>query len=200
MDKLIVGYAPTILGEYDIVCPEMMFVQDMPVIMPGSDLRLPKNLSFIEPLFEKIQYSAKADYVYVSCKSMFTTVQSRGRPGWHLDGFGTDDINYIWSDDFPTEFYNEIIEVTDDPIISRVDMLESVDERNITTYPNKNLLVMDNKCIHRVSVDKREGFRTFIKITVSKNQFRLKGNAHNYLFDYDWEMIPRTLDRNQPSK
>ena len=52
---------------------------------------------------------------------------------------------------------------------------------------------MDNKCIHRVSVDKREGFRTFIKITVSKNQFRLKGNAHNYLFDYDWEMIPRTL-------
>lgn len=131
---------------------------------------------------------------------MFTTVQSRCRPGWHLDGFGTDDINYIWSDDFPTEFYNEIIEITDDPVISRIDMLEAIDERNITIYPNKNLLIMDNKCIHRVSVDKREGFRTFIKITVSKNQFRLKGNAHNYLFDYVWEMIPRTLDRNQPSK
>lgn len=59
MNKLIVGYAPTILGEYDIVCPEMMFVQDMPVIMPGSDLRLPKNLSFIEPLFEKYNIQLK---------------------------------------------------------------------------------------------------------------------------------------------
>ena len=68
MDKLIVGYAPTILGEYDIVCPEMMFVQDMPVIMPGSDLRLPKILVLLSHYLKKIQYSAKADYVYVSCK------------------------------------------------------------------------------------------------------------------------------------
>jgi len=200
MDKILVGNAPYVIGEFDLECPEMMFVQDMPIIMPGTDLRLPSHLEFIRPLVGAIQYSTKTDYVYVSCKSMFTTFESRGRPGWHLDGFGTDDINYVWSDDFPTEFYNQQIEITNDPVISRLDMELMIDESKITTYPNKILLEMNNTCIHRVSVEKREGFRTFIKLTVSKNQFKLKGNAHNYLFNYNWDMTPRTLDRNQPSK
>lgn len=198
MDKLLVGKPPVQLGYFDLKCPEMMFIQDMPVVMPGKGLRLPDNLKFLEPFFEVVQYSVKHDYVYVSCKSMFVTKESRGRPGWHLDGFGTNDINYIWSDDFPTEFYIGDIELTNDPIISRLEMDELISEENITIYPNKKLLMMDSSVIHRVSTDNRIGFRTFIKITVSTNQFRLFGNAHNYLFDYDWLMVPRSLDRNLP--
>lgn len=198
MEKLKVGSAPIIIGEYDFKCQEMMFVQDMSVVMPGLGLRLPPNLMFLRNVFDDIQYSTKHDYVYVSCKSMFVTKESRGRPGWHLDGFGTNDINYVWSDGFPTEFYIGDIELTNDPIISRLEMDELISDENITIYPNKKLLMMDSKVVHRVSTDTRIGFRTFIKITVSTNQFRLFGNAHNYLFDYDWEMVKRNLDRNLP--
>lgn len=195
-----VGIPPILHGVIELKCPEMMFIQDMPVIMPGlADLRLPPNLEFCRKLFDVIKYSPK-DYVYISCKSMFVNKHSRGRPGWHLDGFGTDDINYIWSDNFPTEFCVQEFDIEDDHVMSRIGLEQQAKEENIITYPDKTFAEMDANVVHRVSTDEREGFRTFIKITVSKHIFNLAGNAHNHLFGYEWDMIPRTLDRNRPAK
>ena len=41
--------------------------------------------------------------------------------------------------------------------------------------------------------------RTFIKVSFSDQKYNLKGNTHNYLFDYEWDMIDRSVSRNDPT-
>jgi hypothetical protein len=53
--------------------------------------------------------------------------------------------------------------------------------------------------IHRVATVVEPGMRTFVKITVSDRRFNLIGNTHNYELDYDWEMHPRQVERNDPA-
>ena len=43
-------------------------------------------------------------------------------------------------------------------------------------------------------------FRTFFKLSFSKDKYDLKGNSHNYLFDYNWEMRERKENRNIPQQ
>jgi hypothetical protein len=76
------------------------------------------------------------------------------------------------------------------------DMNRLVRKENIITYPSNALIMLDNKVVHRVSTDSKFSLRNFVKISVSKDIYNLKGNAHNYLFDYDWKMIDRKSERN----
>ncbi|MNC81348.1 hypothetical protein D3C75_1344520 [compost metagenome] len=57
---------------------------------------------------------------------------------------------------------------------------------------------IDKWNVHRQPVA-GEGFRTFLKFSVSKNRYNLQGNSHNYLIDYDWEMVTRGEIRNHPT-
>lgn len=196
--KLKVGNAPLICKEVVLKASEMMFVIYLPVVMPGSDLRLPKNLEWCAELFKYIDYGIH-DYVYISAKSMFVGPECRGRAGWHLDGFGTDDINYVWSDCHPTEFCIQDIQVTNDCVLSMQELEQQVCVDNIITYPNNTLLRMDNTVVHRVSISQEFGIRTFVKISVSSSKYDLAGNAHNYLFDYGWDLSERNLERNHPT-
>ena len=90
--------------------------------------------------------------------------------------------------------------ITEDCEASLKEFEEQVDIRNIVTYPNKTLLKLTPANIHRVSESKQEGFRTFVKISVSKHKYNLKGNSHNYLLDYDWDMVHRFVERNHPCR
>ena len=147
MSLIKVGSAPQLLGNIDIVCPEMMFTLYLPVVMPGTDVRLPPNLEFCREVLSKIDY-ASDEYVYLTVKSRYVTPESRGREGWHLDGFGTDDINYVWSDAHPTEFCIQECEVSNDCRLSMQELEAQVREENIITYPNKTLVRMDLSLIH----------------------------------------------------
>ncbi len=192
--------APTALGEFKLDCPEFMYVQYMPIVIPRKDLgqkaprtlEIPQNLEWIWDLICEISITSE-DYVYVTAKHMWVEAGCNpNRPGWHIDGFGTDDVNYIWYSSSPTEFCVQEFDLSDDDSESMIQMSEQVNENNIVTYPNNTLLKLDNTVVHRV------GFRTFVKISVSKSQYRLKGNAHNYLFDYNWDMLDRNVCRNNP--
>lgn len=44
------------------------------------------------------------------------------------------------------------------------------------------------------------GWEELHKNHVSRDQYNLKGNSHNYKFDYKWEMKDRETARNHPSK
>lgn len=196
--KLTVGNEPQKCGLFKLTASEMMFILYLPVIMPNSNLRLPENLKWTEELFSNIDYT-KDDYVYLSVKSMYVGLEGRGRPGWHLDGFSTDDINYVWSDSYPTEFCIQNIEVSNDCKLSLQELEEQVLPWNVVKYPNNTLLRLDKTVIHRVSPSPDYGMRTFVKISVSKNKYNLLGNAHNYLFNYNWNMLDRDISRNHPS-
>lgn len=101
---------------------EFMHYQYLPVYMSNlaHEVRLPPRLEFLKPVvFEAMgdwdDHHPQADawdpvYIYVTAKRGWASPESPlNRPGWHCDGFGSDDWNYIWSDVWPTRWANNHI-------------------------------------------------------------------------------------------
>lgn len=195
------GQKPLIGGQIILEPSEMCFVQYMPIKMLGGKVRIPKHLDWVWPLICEFGIQGNEDQLmYLTAKHLYVTPNNMGnRPGWHSDGFGTDDINFIWCDKFPTEFCIQDFELSEDCEESLVQMENQAKEENVQTYGENTLLMLDKYNIHRVPLG-GEGYRTFVKISLSKDLYNLKGNAHNYLFDYDWDMVVRSDQRNHPSK
>jgi hypothetical protein len=194
---------PENLGYFDIKADEFVYHVYMPIKMRIScDIRIPDHLQCYKPLIiaamaGKLWYR---DYVYLTVKKMY--VQKGGtanRPGWHIDGYGTEnDLNFIWSDCIPTEFCSGEFNLSDCHEKSLLEMEQQAEGKPIFTYPEKTLLCLNNKIVHRVGVCKETCLRTFVKISISKDRYDLAGNAHNHLFDYDWSLVERQGSRNHP--
>lgn len=197
------GQEPIVIGPVFLDPKEMCFVQYLPIAMANSDrVEIPDNLSWTRPLVNMVLKQGVPDecYLYLTVKHLYVTPNNMGnRPGWHSDGFGTDDINYVWCDKYPTEFCVQEFKLSDECDTSLEEMEEQAKVENVKTYGENTLLCLDKYNIHRTPVV-GEGYRTFVKVSVSKDLYNLKGNAHNYLFDYDWEMLVRSDTRNHPSK
>lgn len=193
-----VGNAPVDLGAIELDPVEMMFCQYLPVRMPSSDFRFPANVQTLRRLLPFVAWGEQS-YVYLTVKNLYVSALARGRPGWHLDGFGTDDTNYIWYDSAPTEFCVQSFDISDDCDASARELTAQANGKNIRTYAPKHLLRLTPQVVHRVSTDRSEGYRCFVKISVSNDRYDLRGNAHNYLFDYDWSMSARDATRNHPA-
>ena len=202
------GELPKIISKVDIECPEMMFYQYLPIKMIGSDILFEPRLN----CFKKLIYEANNDfieqfgwnefndsYMYLTTKSRFQVEGcSYNRMGYHSDGFLTDDINYIWSDCNPTVFNNTNFKLTMDDKISMNEMQQQAKVENEVTFENCTLLRLNQFNIHKVAENTKSCMRTFVKISFSKDKYDLVGNAHNYLFDYNWTMQKRKTERNIP--
>lgn len=198
--RVIHGAPPHVVGVFDLPKPELMFVQYMPIKLAGSSRwAVPGNLQPFAPLMERIECE-KHDHVYLSARHLFVAAGTvPNRPGWHADGFGTSDVNYIWADSIPTEFCVQPFTLSDDHSISMAQMEQQARPANLRTYPDKTLLRLDASVIHRPAVAKASGFRVFVKFSVSRDRYDLEGNAHNPLLDYDWPLHARAVARNNPS-
>jgi hypothetical protein len=196
------GDSPLMIARVPIKPSEMLFVQYLPIKMAGrADIRIPPNLKCFAPLvvlsFPDIEHE---HYLYMSAKYMYVEKDRNfNRPGWHIDGFGTDDINYVWSDAGPTQFCEQEFCLSEDCDLSMLEMEQQVRQENVRMYADDLLLRLNNKVVHQVNPNIERGMRAFCKISISKDQYNLEGNAHNYLFDYDWPMVPRAPSRNHPS-
>lgn len=197
------GSAPKILGEFDLEPSEFCYVQYLPIALPRSAIAVPDNLKWVQPLLDAIdkQYQIRyTDHVYLTVKNFFVSGPDVGnRPGWHSDGFGTDDLNYIWCDRSPTEFAIQPFKLSADCSISMQEMEDQFIQGTEFVYPPKTLLLLDQGVIHRTPTHCEPGYRTFVKISISKHRYNLKGNAHNHLLNYDWEMVERNVERNHPT-
>lgn len=193
------GAPPADLGRFHLRKPELMFVQDMPVKLAGNwQWAVPRNLQCFEPLLRAI-YADRADYVYLTAKHVFVSAgEVPNRPGWHTDGFGTDDTNYVWYDRIPTEFCVQDFSLSIDHTLSMVQMQQQARPQNVRTFPALTLLRLDAGVVHRPAVCHEDGFRVFAKVSVSRHRYDLEGNAHNYLLNYAWPPRPRDLARNNP--
>jgi hypothetical protein len=136
-------------------------------------------------------------YVYLIAKKACQRDVGFNRPGWHSDGFGTDDISYIWSDAQPTVFNRGDFWLSADDATSMKEMEAQADRRKNFSFKNGTLVHMDQFTIHKVG-DYIEGERTFAKIVISRDEYKLKGNSINYDLDYKWEYTPRKKTRNVP--
>lgn len=217
------GKEPIDFGNYPLAeWKEFMHYMYLPIAMPNQDgIRLPPRLEFARDLIEETirledatQYmlgfdGKRFDYVYLTMRRGFATPGNPlNRPGWHSDGFGTDDVNYVWTDRFPTyfalqEFHNisddhneSIMQFTQQINLARCDGVDP-----IWTYPDNQLLRLDSSVIHRApEIPAPGGVRSFLKVSFSNSRYNLAGNSHNYLFDYDWDMFDRNEVRNDPAR
>ncbi|GAB0156205.1 hypothetical protein CHRYSEOSP005_14690 [Chryseobacterium sp. Alg-005] len=205
------GDLPKLIAtDWDFVCAkEMMFYQYLPIKFPESQvLQIEKRLNVFLSLIAKIVTDFKDtygkeefynSYIYLTAKRQYVSKEKpMNRPGYHSDGFMTDDINYIWSDRNPTIFNSTRFNLTLDDQLSLKEMQEQALPENEVTYPNYSILRLDQFNIHKVNENVEEGMRTFIKISFSKDKYDLEGNSHNYELDYNWEMKPRKKSRNIP--
>jgi hypothetical protein len=193
---------PINIGKFTTTCRELMYVLYLPVRLAGQHtVTIPKSLSGYNDLVNMaLAYEgdkANGKYVYLTVKRLWAEPHCvGGRPGWHTDGFGTDDINYVWVDKDPTEFCNQKFDLSDDHNFSLVQMKVQARQENILCYPELDVIRVDASHVHRCPVNVTSGYRTFARVSISDNKYNLAGNARNHDIDYNWTMNDRSLERN----
>ncbi|WP_343321445.1 hypothetical protein [Sphingobacterium multivorum] len=203
---------------------QMYFYQYLPIKLAGftDSIALPKQLDRLNLIIEKVvkDFQSKVlkpkygvtykslneyrdHYIYLTAKCLYIkSGENLNRLGWHCDGFMSDDINYIWCDCIPTEYVIGTFELIQDH-------RESIEQMNRLFYNSEPLKCkpnsiyrLDETVIHRCDYNhsKDAVLRHFVKVSFSKEKYNLKGNSHNYLLDYNWEMKDRDYSRNHPVK
>lgn len=186
---------------------EFFSYQYLPVKLPFGSIALEPRLEDFRILLSMLGANFVKDfnintyhksYIYLTAKRKYQSSDyGFNRPGWHSDGYGTNDINYIWSDSQPTIFNDSVFELSNDHESSMKQMEEQALPENNFTYENKAILRLNPRVIHKVGPI-IEGVRTFVKVSFSTDRYDLEGNSHNYLLDYNWPMRPRNKIRNVP--
>lgn len=203
------GNPPIALGEIDVQLNEVMYYLYLPIKLAGSnEIAMPDSLQPLWPLVDVInkdllKMGPMDDlYMYVTVKKMFVGGGvTANRPGWHADGFGTDDLNYIWYDCVPTVFNASRFNITEgDHVKSLQEFAEQALPENDVVFPCRHLLRLDPSVVHRVAEVEEQVMRTFIKVSVSKDKYNLKDNSINRLLNYDWKKYDRATVRNDPNR
>jgi len=205
---MIYKASPKNLGVMECSVDEYFSYTYLPIKLQGqSALTIERRLRCFESVIGRCACDFIGDfgldrfvgsYLYLTAKHQYQREgQGFNRVGWHSDGFGSSDISYIWSNKQPTIFNRGYFSLTDDDEFSMQQMADQADETLNYTFPNNSILRMDQFSIHRVG-QFEEGTRAFIKICISDDQYRLKGNSINYDLDYKWEYKDRRAVRNVP--
>lgn len=201
------GEAPELLGQFALTSREYMHYLYLPLrIERDAPLAVPKRLSFVWPLLRAV-YEHPRDmeryrYVYITSRRGWASPGNNlNRPGWHCDGFGSDDINYVWSDSFGTEYAEHpFVDISPDHVRSLEQFAEQVDRSRVRVYPDGTLARLNPYVVHQVAdCPPPGGSRSFVKVSLSNHKYNLAGNSHNYLIEYEWEMHDRALIRNDPA-
>lgn len=204
------GAMPKVLAEQvEIPCREFMLYQYLPIKMAGSaEIVREKRLECFDGIIGTVccDYvglrgldAFMRSYVYLTAKRKYQLPgRPFNRPGWHSDGFLTNDINYVWSDGCGTEFNSSRFTLTLDDSVALGEMEAQAEERLSKQYPDNSLLRLDQYCIHRVADTEKPCIRTFVKVSISEDKYDLADNSRNYLIDYNWSLRTRKAERNMP--
>ncbi len=199
----VYGDLPEDLGLVDLPTTEMMFWMYCPIQTPSEGLVIPDNLRQFTKLLGSIAARERSflpdKYVYLTAKTLWVENDYIGnRPGWHSDGFGTDDINYVWADRAPTHFIQDRFTLPADCADAMAEMTARAAGLPIVTYPDRHLLRLTPSVIHRSPTDFAPGMRTFIKVSISAERYNLAGNSINHGLAETWPLVPRETVRNHP--
>jgi hypothetical protein len=189
-------------------------VLDLPIKMQGSmdDYRIPEDLAQFKDVIQQvvdIEHSINTPeqiqgfYVYLTIDQMYLapgTSQRRLRE--HVDGFQGASItnkkpinhSYSVSNLTPTVYlgngfdFSHLIDGVHDYYH---EMSRKADESQKMETQPYHIYLMDAYSVHRAEVSATGGYRTFLRVSYDPEIFSRKGNTHNPLFDYSWDMAER---------
>jgi hypothetical protein len=200
------GQQPLHIGQFDFDLPEVMHYLYLPVRIDGhAGIRLPQRLERCRCLIDAALHSCSHKYykyVYLSARKGWATRDNPlNRPGWHCDGFGTCDLNFVWWRGPSTRFaIQEFKRIVPGHLRSLTQFDEQVRRDAIVTYPEKGLYQINPFVVHATPDISVPCWRQYVKISASDNLFNLENNSYNYLFSYNWPLHPRAGLRNDPHR
>lgn len=204
---MIYGKLPVYIDKFDFDLKEVMYYLYMPVRMRSSDVMLPPNVECCREMILRADIYARRHarhykYAYLSARKGWATNDNPlNRPGWHCDGFGTDDLNFVWWTGPSTRFAHQpFTGIVSDHSRSLTQFDEQIKPDCIVTYPEKTLFALDPSVVHATPIIEAPQMRQYIKVSFSDERYNLENNSHNYLFDYDWPMHSREALRNDPHR
>lgn len=191
---------------------QMLFEQYQLIKTKGDtkdSLKLPIEHSYLLHLvlvaledFEKAYGGVKEHYTYLTVKRGYhSNLSPHNREGWHIDGYRTEDINYIWCDSHPTEYIDMTPPKSLDHELCLAYLEEHASQHQVKEVEPFQLYDI-GRVVHRVSRKEFDGVRTFIKISFSKNPYSHLGNKINneFMEEYaSWDWKERKKRRNCPN-
>lgn len=196
----------------DLYPKEVAYCLYMPVSPAGCtkillNPRKRPDLAFAVPALYRIKslegvgFFAKRN-VYLTVKRMYVSHQvTANRPGWHSDGFGTTDVNYIWYDCLPTVLSaaKEFV-VSTDHVKSLQQFEEQAEAAPTYSIPPHHLIRLTSEHVHKVAMAEEQMMRTFVKVSMSESEYNLEGNSTNPQVPPPKKIYPRSIIRNDPSR
>lgn len=183
-----------VVANYDVDELEYCNIVYMCIKQKGcSEYQIPHNLEYLTNMVLSDIYRLSPNlydddwtkYCYLTIKKGYITPNNVGnREGFHIDGFKSDQENFIWSncDKTPTEVAVGNFLLTDDHNEALIEMERQVSKCFKHQLSTNVLYEMDQNCVHRPTYNKTNEavLRTFIKITFTQELFNCFGNAWNY--------------------
>jgi hypothetical protein len=205
-----IGQAPRHIAEVKTNLAEVMYYLYLPVVIERSDVRLPQNVECCREIIHRSILAASQHerasyphytYVYLSARKGWATPDNPlNRPGWHCDGFGTDDLNYVWWVGPGTRFaIQNFTDISSSHTRSLEQFEEQIIPEKVVSYAERNLYELTPEVVHATPVIAAPGcMRQYVKVSLSNERYNLENNSHNYLFDYAWPLHSREITRNDP--
>ena len=215
LKHLLIPHKPVKIGEIEdkqAFSKPVTSVLNMPIKMPGSEIRIPKELAQFREFLQKIIDHEKAVNPGLSDYYMYLTVDQHAvkkgtthrRPGVHIDGVQGERYKvklppehlYSASDRLGTVFYDQSFDLTAlDPAKQHVhaELERQAREENARAVPDFDIAFWDSYSVHRADTAREDFVRTFIRVEFSKKQYDSEGDTHNPLFDYDWKPVARPI-------
>ena len=190
---------------------------DMPIKFPGSNFRIPKTLEQFRGAIERVaHFEAAANpgcfdeyYCYMTVDQGIVRPDTLQREApCHVDGFQGARWNpktrinhsYVVSDAIPTTYYPQPFDFSglDEArhnFFWEMNRIVAATRSAHAWHPhNDEISMIDAYTVHRGTEAAEQTFRTWMRLSFEVRKFDRLGNAHNPLFAYDWEMVPRDIE------
>lgn len=199
-----------------VVVPRIL---DMPIKLSGSlEYRIPRIARQFMPAIQQIanyQLAANPDgnideLCYITIDGGWVEPGNLQREAaCHVDGFqGARWIpkrkvnhTYTFSNVLPTFYYvqpfdfSQLDERKHNFFFEMNDQVQDSDSAFAWQPQPFEIVLMDGYTVHRGSEATKRVFRYFVRLSYEVRIFDRMGNAHNPLFDYNWEMVERDIEQ-----
>jgi hypothetical protein len=192
-------------------------VLDMPIKFPGSHFRVPAEfVQFVSVIKKVADFESMINarcydeyYCYMTLDHGYVEPGTLQREApCHVDGFQgarwnpkvRNNHTYTVGDVIPTIYYVQPF-ATDHLDDTKHDFFWDFNRQVAETKsahawrPREfEITMMDCYCVHRGDRAPAPMHRTWLRLSFEVRKFDRLGNAHNPLFQYDWEMVPRDIE------
>lgn len=192
---------------------------DMPIKMPGSlEYRIPRIARQFVPSIQHVANFQQAanphghidEFCYITIDGGWVEPGNLQREAaCHVDGFQGARWNpkrkvnhtYTFSNVLPTFYYVQpfdfslLDESKHNFFFEMNDQVQDSDSAFAWQPQPFEIVLMDGYTVHRGSEATKRVFRYFVRLSYEVRIFDRMGNAHNPLFDYNWEMVERDIEQ-----